>query len=394
MKKLMAFLLSALLALGGGAAAFASDSEEPLETSGGINEAEVEIPAKSGLLMDFTTGTVLYEKQPHEAMPPASVTKIMTMLLVMEAIAEKSVTMEDMVVCSAHAASMGGTQIWLKEGEEMLLRDLLKATAVASANDAAMALAEHVGGSEEAFVARMNEKAAALGMQDTCFKNPTGLDADGHVSSAYDIALMSRALLQCPGITEFTSIWMDSLRGGKTELVNTNKLVRFYKGCTGLKTGTTDGAGSCVSVSAVRGEMSLISVIMGAQTSKERFLGARRLLDYGFDGFVIVKTGRAGEALPELPVVGGVENSVELESDSAGVLVVKKGQKDAVQEEIILPESVEAPVEEGMQLGEIRVTVEGQQIAVYPIRAKNTVEKLTIGKAFLRLFERLTSTQL
>lgn len=364
----------------------AAEQSQPQQTAGGP-----QIEAKSGLLLDFTTGTVLYDKNCHDKMPPASITKIMTMLLVMEAIESGNLTMQDMVTATAHASSMGGTQIWLKEGEQMSVHDLMKATAVASANDAAMALAEHVGGSEEGFVAMMNHKAAELGMLDTTFCNPTGLDADGHVSSAYDIALMSRELLRHPQIKEFTSIWMDSLRDGKTELVNTNKLVRFYKGCTGLKTGTTDGAGSCVSVSATREDMSLISVVMGCTTSKARFDSAKRLLDYGFGMFAMYQTGVSSDSLAPVRVNGGVENAVEVETDSGGMIIIQKGKEKAVTEDVNIVPEVEAPVEAGQVLGDIRLSIDGKQIATFQVRAKQSVEKMTFLKCFTILFQRLVT---
>ena len=374
-------------------ALYASDGGE----EGGTAPAAVtpdtgpDIAAKSGVLMDFTTGTVLYEKNIHDPMPPASITKIMTMLLVMEAVENGSLGMQDMVTASAHAASMGGTQIWLKEGEQMTVHDLLKATAVASANDAAMALAEHVGGSEEGFVAMMNNKAAELGMKDTVFMNPTGLDADGHVSSAYDIALMSRELLRHEAIREYTSIWMDSLRGGKTELVNTNKLVRFYKGCTGLKTGTTDGAGSCVSVSATRSDMSLISVVMGCTTSKDRFDSARKLLDHGFVTYTMYQTNVSEDSLHPVKVIGGVTGKVEVETDAGGMIIIKKGSEKSVTEKTVLVEDVEAPIVKGQKLGEIHLSIDNQEIAVFQIKAKNDIEKMTIFKAFRILFERMVT---
>lgn len=395
MKKCVSILLAALLFLCGGITALASDGadSEPIELDTEVlaPNTSLEIPAKSGVLIDQTTGTVLYEKNPHEKMPPASITKIMTMLLVMEAVEGGKLKMEDTVTASAHASSMGGTQIWLKENEQMTVEELLKATAVASANDAAMALAEHVGGTEEGFVAMMNNKAAELGMADTTFKNPTGLDADGHVSSAYDIALMSRELLRHEKITEFTSIWMDSLRDGKTELVNTNKLVRFYKGCTGLKTGTTNGAGSCVSVSATRDKLSLISVVMGCTTSKDRFAGAKSLLDYGFGNYTMYETAVSKDSLTPVRVIGGVEREVSVDTDAGGAIIIQKGKEKAVTEEVTLAEDVEAPVLKGQKLGEIKLSIDGEQIALFQIKARDDIPKLTCFKAFGSLLYRLVT---
>ena len=259
------------------------------------NAVQLDIPAKSCILTD-SAGNVLYEDNADQQMPPASITKIMTLLLTFEALDAGTLSEDQMVTCSEYAASMGGTQIWLEPGEEMALSDIIKATAVNSANDCAMVLAETVAGSEEAFIAMMNEKAAALGMTGTHFENPTGLDADGHLSTARDIAIMSAELLKHEGVTEYTTIWMDSLRNGETGLVNTNKLVRYYTGCTGLKTGTTDGAGSCLSATATRDGVSLIAVSMGSETSNDRFASCRTLLDYGFANYGLVS------AAPETPL--------------------------------------------------------------------------------------------
>ncbi|MFZ2539005.1 MAG: D-alanyl-D-alanine carboxypeptidase family protein, partial [Oscillospiraceae bacterium] len=364
---------------------YASDSEAQ-ET---LLPADFAIAAKAGVLIDQINGTVLYEKNPHEKMPPASITKIMTMLLVMEAIDGGKVKMEDMVTASAHASSMGGTQIWLKENEQMTVHDLMKACAVASANDAAMALAEHIGGSEEGFVAMMNNKAIELKMADTTFINPTGLDAKGHLSSAYDIALMSKSLLAHKEITAFTSIYMDSLRGGKTELVNTNKLVRFYKGCTGLKTGTTDGAGSCVSVSATKENMGLISVVMGATTSKDRFNSAKQLLDYGFSNFAVYNTAISNDTLKPVKVIGGVSATVDVESDKGSSIIIKKGKSKDIVENVTIVQDVEAPVLKGQKLGEIKLSIDGEEIANFSVNAKTEVVQITMFNAFTRLFSRL-----
>ena len=244
-------------------------------------EMPVEVPAKSAILMEQSTGQVLCEMNADEQMPPASITKVMTLLLVMEAVESGRLSLEDTVTCSPHASSMGGSQIWLEVGEQMTVQDLIKATAVASANDASVALAEKVAGSEDAFVVMMNERAEQLGMTGTHFVNCTGLDAPGHLTTARDIATMSRILIQHPMIREYSSIWMDSLRGGETQLVNTNKLVRFYDGATGLKTGTTDGAGSCLAATATRNGLSLVAVSLGSATSDERFQSARNILEYG-----------------------------------------------------------------------------------------------------------------
>lgn len=353
--------------------------------------ASFDITAKSGVLTDQSSGTVLYEKNSHEKMPPASITKIMTMLLVMEAIDSGHIKLEDMVTTSANAASMGGTQIWLKENEQMSVHDMLKACAVASANDAAMALAEHVGGSEQGFVAMMNNKAVELGMKDTTFINPTGLDANGHLSSAYDIAIMSRELLTHEKIKEYTSIWMDSLRDGKTELVNTNKLVRFYKGCTGLKTGTTDGAGSCVSITANRDSFGLVSVVMGCTTSKDRFNSAKQLLDFGFSSFSMYTPQISAEQLTPVKVVGGILPTAEVTVENPNPIIIKKGKDKDIIQNVSLSKDVGAPVLKGQKLGEIKLSIDGEEIASFNITAKNAIDKVTIRNAFAKLFKSFAS---
>ena len=385
MKKLIASFLAMIIITV--TPVYASD----IEIVDTLVPASFDISAKSGVLIDQVNGTVLYEINAHEKIPPASITKIMTMLLVMEAVDAQKVKLEDMVTTSANAASMGGTQIWLKENEQMSIHDLLKACAVASANDAAMALGEHIGGNEEGFVAMMNNKAIELNMLDTTFMNPTGLDAEGHVSSAYDVALMSQALLSHPKITEYTSIWIDSLRDGKTELVNTNKLIRFYDGCTGLKTGTTDGAGSCVSVSATKENLGLISVVMGATTSKDRFNSARQLLDYGFSTYAVYDPTISNDALQPVKVIGGLSNIVEVESDSKSSIIILKGTQKDIVETITIAPDVEAPVLKGQKLGEIQLTIGGEEIANFTVTAKTQVDKITIFNAFSSLFKRLAS---
>jgi len=384
MKKIFSFLLAISILCSG--VVFASD--------GGIAQTVepvvgVTVTAKSAVLMDGLTGKVLFEKNPNEKMPMASITKIMTMLLVMEAIESGTLKMDDMVTASAHAVSMGGTQIWLKDGEQMSVHDLMKATAVASANDASMALAEHIGGSEEGFVMMMNNKASQLGMKDTMFINPTGLDADGHYSSSLDIALMSKALLEKKGITEFTTIWMDSLRDGKNELVNTNKLVRFYKGSTGLKTGTTDDAGSCVSATATRGDMSLISVVMGCTTSKDRFEDARRLLDYGFSHFVVYKTSIGKKPLKPIKVLGGTVPEVAVDTKIIDSLIIPVGKEKSIVEEVNIATDVEAPVEKGQKLGEVIIRMDDEVITKFDIKASEAIEKMTFSKAFMVLAKKL-----
>jgi len=288
-KRLLAVGLCLLLVLAQSATALADEIDVDLKLDEGLPEAvqvitlaEDSIPAKSAILMDQQSGRVLFEQNADEPVAPASITKIMTLLLVIEALEEGKISLEDKVVTSELAASMGGSQIWLEPGEEMTVDELLRAVAIASANDASVALAEHVAGSEPAFIERMNKRAAQLGMQNTRFLNCTGLDEEGHVTTARDVAIVSRELISHPMIIEYSTIWMDELRNGETQLVNTNKLVRFYPGATGLKTGTTSIAGSCLSATATRDGLSLVAVVMGAPNSDSRFAAARGLLDYGF----------------------------------------------------------------------------------------------------------------
>lgn len=351
--------------------------------------AAQEIPAKSAVLMDAGSGQLLFEKNAHQPMPPASITKIMTLLLVMEAIEDGQLRWEDTAVCSDHAASMGGSQIWLEPGETMTVEELFKAAAVKSANDASMVLAEQVSGSESAFVKQMNARAKALGMKDTVFKNPTGLDAEGHVSTAYDIALMSRELLKHPEVTRYTTIWMDSLRDGKTSLVNTNKLVRFYEGCTGLKTGTTDGAGSCLSASATRQGLSLIAVSMGSDTSDQRFSACKTLLNYGFASFESFQPEVPTEELIPADVIRGVEEQVELKAGSCSPVLIPKGKGAEVTRTVTLPESVEAPVKEGAVLGEAIFSLEGRVLARIPLTAASGVNRMDFFTAFSLLLKSL-----
>ena len=355
-----------------------------------VTEAEVlSIPARSSILMDAASGRVLFEQNADEAMPPASITKIMTLLLTFEALENGTLTPGQMVVASENAASMGGTQIWLEPGEEMVLEDVIKAAAVNSANDAAMALAETVAGCETVFVQMMNDKAKELGMTGTHFVNPTGLDADGHLSTARDIALMSRALMQYPEALAYTSIWMDSLRGGETALVNTNKLVRFYKGCNGLKTGTTDGAGSCLSATATRNGLSLIAVSMGSATSAERFTSCRTLLDYGFSAFERFTPTLDEEELQPVRVLRGTLPQTAVQAGELPSLLIPKGKGGEVEKKLTLESEVEAPVRQGQVLGSVRFSLNGEPLCEVPLIASEEVERLTFLTALRLLWQRL-----
>ena len=353
--------------------------------------AQLAAAGKSAVLMDVNTGTVLYEHNAHERLAPASVTKIMTMLLVMEAVDDGRITLQDTVTASEAAAAKGGSQIYLKAGETMPVSDMLKSIAVSSANDCACAMAEHLAGSEEAFVARMNQRAEELGMADTNFVNCTGLDdspeAANHRTSAYDIALMSRELLKNhPGIKNYTTIWMDTVRQGAFGLSNTNKLIRFYQGATGLKTGFTSGAGYCLSASAQREGMELVAVVMGAETSQKRNDACRQLLDYGFANFAVVTPERT-EA-PEVPVKLGKAEQVAVTLGQSEGLLIDKAQKSTITTEVTTEESVTAPVSQGQRLGTLTVRSGEQVLREIPLVAAEGVERLRWGDLFAKVLKR------
>lgn len=352
-----------------------------LSTSAGA----LEVSAPSAVLMEKETGTVLYEKDAHAKLEPASVTKVMTLLLTMEAIDAGQLGYDTVITASAHACSMGGSQIWLEENEQMTVDDMLKAVCVVSANDCAVALAEAVAGSEEAFVEKMNQRARELGMNDTTFKNATGLPAQGHVTSAWDIALMSRELiLNHPDIRNYTTIWMDSLRDGKSELVNTNKLIRFYEGATGLKTGSTDSALYCLSGTAERDGMELISVIMKAPTSAQRFDDAKALLSYGFSTYAL-ETIVPQEALPPIPVELGTQATVQPVLGEGTALLLEKAKAGQLSQTVELAESVAAPVAQGDVLGTLTVTAGEETVAQIPIVAGEDVARVTFSQMFTQL---------
>ena len=320
-----------------------------------------DVNAKSAILMDAGTGTVLYNKNGDEALPPASVTKVMTLLLIMEAVDSGVFSLTDPVSVSEYAASMGGSQVFLEPGEQMSVEEMLKCVIIASANDAAVALAEKVSGSVDGFVARMNERAAELGMKNTHFENPTGLDDNvtNHTISAMDIAIMSRELLRHEKVLEYSGIWMDTIRNGEFGLTNTNRLIRFYNGATGLKTGSTSKAGFCISATAKRDGMHLIAVIMGSPTRDERNNAAKTLLDYGFSRYCVY-SDEGGDA-GEIKVTGGVKNSVRAKYDGITKLLAA-GKKGSVTTEMILEPSVSAPVKAGQKLGVVRYMLDGEVI--------------------------------
>ncbi|MBQ9914506.1 MAG: D-alanyl-D-alanine carboxypeptidase [Clostridia bacterium] len=342
------------------------------EAQGGVS-----VTAPSVILVEAETGQVLFEKNSHDQRPPASVTKVMTMLLTVEAIDNGQIALEDMVRCSDFAASMGGSQVYLEPNEEMSVRDMLKAVAVASGNDAAVALSEHIAGSHEAFVEKMNARAKELGMADTHFVNCNGLDDPAHLTSANDIALMSRELVKHPLIFEFTGIWMDSLRDGAFGLVNTNKLIRFYEGANGLKTGSTSTAKYCLSASATKNGMTLIAVVLGAENSKDRFGDASRLLDYGFANFAVADSLLTPEELSPIRVEKGRDGYVEPGIREGFHVLVSKAKLSAIEKKITLPESVIAPVKAGDPLGEVEFFIDGASVGKTTITAKTEVKRVS-----------------
>ena len=376
MKRIMSFVLAAVLVV--------------LCLPMGVKAAPA-VAAKSAVLLDMATGQVLYEQNAHEMLPPASVTKVMTMLLIMEAIDDGRIRWDDTVTASEAAAAKGGSQVYLKVGETMTVSDMVKSIAVSSANDCACAMAEHISGSEEAFVTAMNDKAKALGMEHTHFLNCTGLDdapdAANHLTCAMDIAIMSRELMmKHPDIRKFTTIWMDTIRGGTFGLSNTNKLVRFYPGATGLKTGFTQKAGYCLSATAQRDGMELVAVVMGAESSKDRFNACKQMLDYGFANYALV----APQVQPgEIPVKLGTVGAVRAVPKENVKLLVDKAQRNQVTVHTELEESLTAPVSKGQKVGTVTVRVGDQVIDQVPLLAEQSVPRLTLGQLFVRLLRQL-----
>ena len=335
--------------------------------------------AKSAILMEESTGNILYESNPDERLPIASVTKVMTMLLIMEAVDSGKISLDDMVTVSENAMSYGGSTMFLETGEQLTVNDMLKGIAVASANDGCVAMAEHLAGSESAFVDMMNEKAKKLGMENTHFMNTNGLDEDDHYSSARDVAIMSRELMKHETIFNYTSIWMDTLRGGKFQLANTNKLIRFYDGANGLKTGSTSKALCCLSAAAKRNDMQLIAVVLGAPTSAERFASAKSLLDYGFANYEVNTQITAGDEVQKIAVEKGVDKEVDVVAGDSCSTLVKKGQEDNITKEIKIDETITAPIEAGQKIGTMTISRDGEVIADIDLNASSAVEKKGIG---------------
>lgn len=386
MRKVCAGLVAAACLMTMMPGAGATDAVDAADTVDAVSVTPV-VDVPCAILMEKETGTILFEQNAREQREPASVTKVMTMLLVMEAIDSGKLNYDDIVTVSAHAASMGGSQTWMKEHEQMTVHDMMKAVAVVSANDGSVALAEHLAGSEEAFVAMMNERAAQLGMNDTHFVNCSGLPAQGHVTTAYDIALMSRELMNNhPDIRQFTTIWMDTIRDGAFQLSNTNKLIRFYEGATGLKTGSTDSALYCLSATAERNGMELIAVVMAGATSEKRFEAAKSLLDFGFANYAL-KDVYPDQALSPIDVILGERSTVQPILKESCRILLDKAELDQVTTELVLAEDVEAPVEAGQTLGSMKITVAGQLRQSIDIVAADAVARLGTGDIFLKLLK-------
>ena len=379
-RKLLALALAAALAVGGA----------PV-----VHGVSLEVAAPSAVLMEAATGTVLYEKDAHTPLPPASVTKIMTLLLVMEALDAGRIGWDDTVTASEAAAAKGGSQVYLEAGEQMSLQEMLKSVVVVSANDCATALAEHVAGSEAAFVELMNRRAQELGMENTHFVNCTGLDdepdAETHLTTAYDIALMSRALLKHDEIRDYTTIWMDSVRNGEFGLANTNKLVRFYQGTTGLKTGYTSAAGHCLSASAERDGVEFIAVALHCATSGERFQAAKQLLDYGFANYTLAQPDPETE-IPPVPVVLGTAEAIVPVPDNDDPVLIEKGQAAGITTRVEVADQVRAPVEAGQRLGTLEIKAGDQILAQVPMVAEAPVERLTLGQLFVQMLRQLSGS--
>lgn len=365
-------------------------TEDALEiVSEAVDNNSLNLESGSAILIDQLTGKILYSHNAHEQLRPASVTKVMSILLIMEALDSGKITMETPIPCSENAHSMGGSQIWLDTTENLCVRDMLKSICVVSANDCTVAMAEYLAGSEEAFVQMMNTKAKQLGMNDTTFKNCHGIDEDGHVTSSYDIALMSRELLQNhPSITEFTTIWMDSIRDGKSELVNTNKLIRNYQGATGLKTGSTSIALYNLSASATRDGLSLIAVIMKAPTTKIRFSEATKLLDYGFANYTSKSFGNKGDIIQTVNVNKGIESQVNVTLEEDARVLIKKGDTGNITQNVVIDTNIQAPIKNGDVLGTIQYKSGKEIILERKLVAESDVAKTTLWNITTNLYEK------
>ncbi len=397
MKRIIAYILCICMVSVHTAAATVSmeweadDIDVPLEavTAESNSVTQLEIKAKSVILMEPMTGTVLYESNADEKTAPASITKIMSLLLVMEAIKQGAIKLDTVITATEHACSMGGSQIWLEPGEQMTVHELLKAAVIASANDAMVALGEAVAGSEEGFVALMNQRAKELGMNNTHFVNCTGLDAEGHLTSAHDVAVVSSELIKYDLIKEYSTVWMDSLRGGESELVNTNKLVRFYEGCTGLKTGTTSQAGYCLSATAEKNGMQLVAVVMDADSSTDRFEGAKKLLNYGYANYNFTEISAEIDENTQIPVKKGVQKNARVVANkSLSVLLPKRTVGDITQT-VELNESVLAPAAAGTVVGSVTVMSGDSEIGVIELTLAEDIERINVTHTFVWLLRAL-----
>ncbi len=358
-----------------------------------LKKLPVDVKAKAAVLMDVATGEVLMEYNADTKLYPASVTKIMTILLVAEAINSKKISLTDNVICSENAASKGGSQIWLEEGETMTVDELLRATIIGSANDAATLLGEHISGSEESFIDLMNERATRLKMKNTHFVNATGLDdtTNDHLTTARDIGIMSCELLKYDFIQKYTTVWMDSLRDGKTELVNTNKLVRFYEGTTGLKTGTTAKAGCCVSASAKRDGLHLVAVVMGSQNSNDRFNTAKSMLSWGFSNYTFYTPEIPADIPNSVPVFKGVETKVNVIIPELAPILIKKGDKENVKVSFEISSNLEAPVLKNQTVGTVIVSIGEKTLNTYKIITASEIPQITLFSAFLKVIRAIAT---
>ncbi len=391
MKIKIAASLTALLIFCGSfsfnAYAAPDNASQTAENTSQSAENPLNLTAKSAVLMNGETGQIVYSLNSQTQLPEASITKVMTMLLIFEAYDAGKIKMDEMVTCSEYAASMGGSQIWLEPGEQMTVDELIKAAFVGSANDACVALGEHLAGSNEAFVSMMNQRAEELGMINTFYVNCTGLDAPGHVTSAQDIAIVSAELLKHEDVLKYTTIWMDTLRNGELQLSNTNKLLKQYSGTIGLKTGTTSQAGCCISAAAKRDNMTMIAVVLGCPDSKNRFGDAKKLLDYGFANWELADTSKLSVDLPEVAVTNGMEKKVGAYVDMAGNVLVEKGKAKDIRVNVDIAESIEAPVSLDQCIGKVTLMLGNEKLGSYDILTDRGSEKITFSSAFGELIK-------
>ena len=384
MKKFLCVAISIVFILSMSVTGFAVENEN--------NTVAGNLSAKSAILMEASTGTVLMEHNPDEKLSPASITKVMTILLTFEALDTGKIALEDKVTASRNASSKGGSQIWLKEGEVMTVHELLKATVIASANDACTALGEYIAGDELSFVSLMNERAKELGMNNTSFENCSGLDdtVTNHYSTARDVAIMSCELMKHKKVKEYTTIWMDSLRDGDTQLVNTNKLIRYYDGATGLKTGTTSKAGYCVSATAERDGMELVAVVLGSNNSSERFEDAKKMLNWGFANYAVFQPEIDQSLITEVNVLYGEQEVIKPVTEKPGSILVERNMKDKIEQRVDMCVDVEAPVEKNQTLGKVYFEIDGEKFGECAILNPERVERRGLWFVFTILWSSFT----